>query len=95
MDLKTIYGETVKSQLKVWDVVIEDLERVPTWSLPRNKAKRERTVAQLRAREECVRQLLREMMDPANELWTDVKVELDKATDEIKDALGRALSDYD
>jgi nucleotide-binding universal stress UspA family protein len=94
LEKKKAYQEKIEAQLKDWEPKIDALK---------TKADKVKTDAQLtykeqieilRQKQEAARQKLRELKDSGEDAWGEVKVGVDKAIEDIKEAFSRAKAKF-
>jgi nucleotide-binding universal stress UspA family protein len=91
---KKIYVEKIEDQLKDWSNQIDILRAKAEKSKAEVKIKYLEQVEELRKRQKTARQRLRELKGSGEEAWGDLKVGLDKALEDLKEAFDRSKSKF-
>jgi chromosome segregation ATPase len=91
MGRKEAYIEKLEAQLREWSSKIDELKARADKAKTDVKLEYEEKIGELRARQETVRNKLQELKDSSGEAWEGIRDGLEKAWDELKNAVSGAL----
>jgi chromosome segregation ATPase len=94
MDRKEDYRERLEAQLKEWKAKIDRLEARTSLVSAEVRAELMRAIEELRRKKMVVKERLNELEKTGGELWDTLKEGVEKAADELKHALDKAVSRF-
>jgi hypothetical protein len=91
---KKAYQEKIESQMKEFAAKIDVLASKAGKAKAEGKVKYYEQIADLRAKQESIRQKLQGLREPGGEAWNDLKQGVDSAIDDLKVAVQSAVSRF-
>ena len=88
MSVKEDYLKKIEAQIKEWSAKIDELKEKGV------KGKYDEIMENLIAKRETAQNKLQELKKSSDEAWVDIKVGLENARDELKEALEKAVSQF-
>jgi len=88
MSVKEDYLKKIEAQIKEWSAKIDELKEKGV------KGKYDEIIENLIAKREAAQNKLQELKKSSDEAWVDIKVGLENARDELKEALEKAVSQF-
>ncbi len=90
MNKKDEYVEKMKSQLEEWNVKLKDVEK----KVEQTTEKYADEIAYMRKKRDEAKKKISEIQGCSEEAWAEMKIGMDKAWDNLKDAFDKARKKF-
>ena len=94
MNARQTYQEQIEPQLREWASKIDDLQTKAEAAKGETQTQVREKLTELRVKQDEAKRKLESLKRASDDAWTDIKVGLDRAVEDLKQGVNSAISNF-